>query len=87
MAISKVKRKIIQDFLKERQISEDDWECCQTKFVSLSEMGRHVNQVHASEVNDKERDQLNKSKIMEEYQNNLSKLKQRRGEKVKKKKT
>lgn len=83
MAISKVKRKIVQDFLKERQIAEDSWECCQVGFVSLSDMGRHVNQVHASEINDQEKDQLNKSKAMEEYQHNLSKLKQRRGEKVK----
>lgn len=82
MAISKIRRKLIQNFLKERQISESSWECCQDRYLSLSDMGRHVNQVHELEISAKERDELNKLKAMEEYQNNTLKLKQRRGEKV-----
>lgn len=45
-------------------------------------MGRHVNQVHESEITGKEKNESNKLKAMEEYQNNVMKLKQRRGEKV-----
>lgn len=82
MAISKIRRKLIQNFLKERQTSETSWECCQSRFLSLSDMGRHVNQVHEPEITEKEKNELNKLKAMEEYQNNLLKLKQRRGEKV-----
>ncbi|KAI8059736.1 Rhodanese-like domain-containing protein [Thamnidium elegans] len=81
MAISKVRRKLIQNFLKEKQVSDSAWECCQECFLSLRDMGCHVNQVHESEIAEKEKNELNKLKTMEEYQNNVMKLKQRRGEK------
>lgn len=84
MPLSKTKRRIIQHFLKDKQVSDDLWECCQNQFLSLSDIGRHVNQVHAAEIDAKEKEELNKLQEIEDRQNNLAQLRQRRGEKVEK---
>ncbi|KAI7889629.1 Rhodanese-like domain-containing protein [Mucor mucedo] len=81
MAISKLRRKIIQDFLKERQQSESHWECCNTDFSSLSDIGRHVHRDHVTDLDNAETLQLETLRAMELYRHNLSKLRQRRGEK------
>jgi uncharacterized C2H2 Zn-finger protein len=82
MPLSKLKRRIIRHFLIEKQTSDNVWECCREKFSSLNDMGRHVNQVHASEINEKEKEEMNRMKESEEHQKDLTQLKQRRGEKV-----
>lgn len=82
MPLSKTKRRVIQHFLKERQISQNEWKCCENQFDSLSNVGRHVNKEHAAEIQQREQEELDRQKVLEEYENNLNNLKQRRGEKV-----
>lgn len=82
MPISKTRRKIIQKFLKEQQLSDDSWKCCGIAFSTLSDIGRHVNQEHAAEIQKGEREELDRLEELSEKQDNIAKLKQRRGEKV-----
>lgn len=79
MPISKLKRTIIQDFLKENQIESDKWHCCDISFTSITDIGRHVNISHQAEIDAREILRLEEK---QEKQNNLYLLKQRRGKKV-----
>jgi hypothetical protein len=45
-------------------------------------MGRHVNTNHQKDIDSREQMELDKAKELEEYHRKLSKLKQRRAEKV-----
>lgn len=79
MPISKLKRTIIQDFLKEKQVESDKWYCCDISFTSITDIGRHVNKSHQAEIDGRE---VQKLEEKQEKQNNLYLLKQRRGKKV-----
>lgn len=79
MPISKSRRTIIQDFLKEKQLQSSEWHCCDIYFTSITDMGRHVNQCHQAEIDVRE---TQKREEKQEKENNLYLLKQRRGKKV-----
>jgi uncharacterized C2H2 Zn-finger protein len=79
MPISKLKRTIIQNFLKEKQIESDKWYCCDISFTSITDIGRHVNKSHQAEIDAREAQRLEEK---QEKQNNFDLLKQRRGKKV-----
>ncbi|KAG1469498.1 hypothetical protein G6F56_003223 [Rhizopus delemar] len=81
MTTGKTRRKIVQDFFKERQIEKTEWICCETKFTSLGELGRHVTQLHSTDLNSREEAELARLRETEEHQAMLNKLRQRRGEK------
>ncbi|KAL7313806.1 hypothetical protein PS15m_007497 [Mucor circinelloides] len=78
MPISKSRRTIIQDFLKEKQIQSSKWHCCDIYFTSITDMGRHVNQCHQAQIDIRE---IQKREEKQEKENNLYLLKQRRGKK------
>ncbi|CEP17858.1 hypothetical protein [Parasitella parasitica] len=79
MPISKLKRTIVQDFLKEKQFESDKWRCCDKTFTSIVDIGRHVNKSHQTEIDSRELSILEEK---QERQNDLCLLKQRRGKKV-----
>ncbi|CAO3668319.1 unnamed protein product [Rhizopus stolonifer] len=81
MTTGKTRRKVIQDFFKERQIDKTEWICCETKFTSLGELGRHVTQFHSTDLDSLEEAELARLRETEEQQAMLSKFRQRRGEK------
>jgi hypothetical protein len=76
--LSKQRRKLIQDFLKQKQISENKWHCCNQDYDSIAQVGRHVDQTHQQDLDQLEQ-QLTEKKQQTET---LKKLTQRRGEKV-----
>ncbi|KAG2196435.1 hypothetical protein INT46_008669 [Mucor plumbeus] len=78
MPTSKLKRTIIQSFLKEKQIESDKWYCCDISFTSITDIGRHVNKSHQAEIDAREAQRLEEK---QEKQNNFDLLKQRRGKK------
>ncbi|KAI8646235.1 Rhodanese-like domain-containing protein [Parasitella parasitica] len=78
MPLSKLKRTIVQEFLKEKQIESDKWHCCDTAFTSITDIGYHVNQSHRSEIDARE---IQRIEEKQEKQRNLCLLKQRRGKK------
>lgn len=79
MPISKPRRAIIQDFLKEKQIHASEWHCCDITFSSITEIAIHVNQHHQADIDTRE---TKKREEKQEKENNLYLLKQRRGKKV-----
>lgn len=78
MPISKSRRNIIQDFLKEKQINSNEWHCCDITFTSITDVGRHVNQHHQADIDTRE---TKRQEEKQEKENNLYLLKQRRGKK------
>lgn len=82
MAIQKSRRRVIQAFLIEKQINSQEWQCCNTSFMSLNDMGRHINSDHQKDIDAREQMEVSKVRDLEEYQHKLNKLKKRRAEKV-----
>lgn len=82
MAISKTRRRVIQNFLKKKQISTEIWKCCDNQFSTLSDIGKHVNQEHGAEIQESEVEELDRLEKLNAKQDSINMLKQRRGEKV-----
>ncbi|KAI9256259.1 Rhodanese-like domain-containing protein [Sporodiniella umbellata] len=81
MTTGKTRRKVTQDFFKEKQIDKMEWACCESQFTTLGELGRHVNLLHLADLDLREQKEEIRLKEIEDRQNTLSKLRQRRGEK------
>jgi predicted sulfurtransferase len=81
MTTGKIRRKVTQDFFKEKELGQANWVCCETTFTTLAELGRHANQLHVADLDRREQEELNQLKEMEEHQSTLNKLRQRRGKK------
>ncbi|RCI03472.1 thiosulfate sulfurtransferase (rhodanese)-like domain-containing protein 2 [Rhizopus stolonifer] len=81
MPLSKQRRKLIQDFFKDKQIEADLWCCCDVSFNSIVEIGKHVNNHHQADLDQREQTQLEQLEKHLQEKTKLAKLKQRRGEK------
>ncbi|KAI8993149.1 Rhodanese-like domain-containing protein [Pilobolus umbonatus] len=75
----KLKRKITNDLIREKQQSEQEWLCCTNTFTLLSDIYKHVNNFHSSDMDKRVQIELTSAMEMEEKMKNLSMLKQRRG--------
>ena len=85
MPISKTKRQVVQRFLQEKQTGAQSWLCCSQSFETLSDIGRHVNVVHSTDMEQLEQNELDRLENLKQHKENLAKLKGRRGEKVQRK--
>ncbi|CAO3652798.1 unnamed protein product [Mucor hiemalis] len=61
--------------------STESWKCCDYQFSTLSDIGKHVNQEHAAEIQESEVEELDKLEKLNSKQDSINLLKQRRGEK------
>ncbi|RCH80922.1 poly(A)-specific ribonuclease, partial [Rhizopus azygosporus] len=81
MATGKLRRKVMQDFFKEKQINKTEWICCQITYTCIADIGRHVNEAHVDDLDKMEEKELERFKQQQEQQKIISALRQRRGEK------
>ncbi|KAI8984433.1 Rhodanese-like domain-containing protein [Mycotypha africana] len=85
MPLSRQRRNIIQNFLKEKQTHTKEWLCCGQNFHDIETIGKHVHQYHEKEIVERELQAQQKleeaAQLTADNQANLQKLKSRRGNK------
>ncbi|KAI8352944.1 hypothetical protein BD560DRAFT_219123 [Blakeslea trispora] len=81
MPITKLRRKVTQDLLKEKQVSTSKWSCCNLFFDTIVDIGKHVHTNHQNDLDMQEQAELRAQQSIQQQKENIAKLKQRRGEK------
>lgn len=81
MPLTKLRRKAIQNFFKEKQLNSQEWSCCNQTFTKLNDIGRHVDEQHQPDIDAMEQLEIAKQKESEQEAEKLQKLKQRRAPK------
>ena len=82
MPLTRQRRKVIQDLLKEKQVSASSWNCCDTFFGTIVDIGKHAHKDHQNDLDRREQAELRAQQDIQQQKENIAKLKQRRGEKV-----